>query len=60
MDIDEVRMEHFHVTVRWRLGGEARDPSPEDVHAILAEGLRDRLGIRHLMELSVTRVPMPD
>jgi hypothetical protein len=57
MELDDYRTAHFHVTARWRLGGEARDPTPEDVHAVLAEGLAERLGLREVIELDVTKVP---
>ena len=57
MEIDRYRTAHFHVTVRWKLGGEARDPTPEDVHAVLAEELTRRLGLEELLDLEVTRIP---
>jgi hypothetical protein len=58
MEIDEIRSAHFHVTVRWKLGSEARDPTPEDLHAVLAEALNERLGLHEVLELDVTRVPV--
>jgi hypothetical protein len=59
MDIDEYRTAYFHVTMRRKLGGAARDPTPADVEAVLAEGLNGRLGIDRLMDLEVTKVPAP-
>jgi hypothetical protein len=60
MEIDQYRSAHFHVTVRWKLGGEARDPAPEDVHAVLAEGLNARLGLHEVLELDVTKIPVSE
>jgi hypothetical protein len=44
--------------MRWKLGGEARDPTPADVEAAIAEGLNERLG-DPLMDLEVMKAPAP-
>ena len=58
MEIDRYRKRPLPRHGALEAGQRARDPTPEDVHAVLAERLNERLGLHEVLELDVTRVPV--